>query len=283
MVFNFRRGPFQDKRLRIAAAHAIDRDAIHHTVYYGHGDILDQPYPKGNPWHLEGIRALEYDPDKAKSLLKEARAVGTEIKILCNWNNTIQRETAQVIQDLWNTVGFKVTVEPLDTVPWRKARSQGMHPAAIQGNTFRYDPDDYFARNLHSKSDYSNVLSGWQNAKYDGLVEEAKRTLDPARRKELYTEAWNLVTVELPFFYLHEVVNTSAADKKLAGLPAGQDGRDTLPRRRLSHRLYWNITRAARQCSPARRAASALARSMVVMALPTRVRAHNLYGTTIRR
>ena len=83
-----------------------------------------------------------------------------------------------MIQDLWNTVGFKVTVDPLDTVPWREARSQGTYPAAIQGHTFRYDPDDYFARNLHSKSDYSNVLSGWQNAKYDGLVEEAKRTLD---------------------------------------------------------------------------------------------------------
>ena len=128
---------------------------------------------------------------------------------------TWRASAAQVIQDLWNTVGFKVTVDPLDTVPWREARSQGTYPAAIQGNTFRYDPDDYFARNLHSKSDYSNVLSGWQNAKYDGLVEEAKRTLDPARRKELYTEAWNLVTAELPFFYLHEVVNTSAADKKL--------------------------------------------------------------------
>ena len=56
------------------------------------------------------------------------------------------------------------------------------------------------------------------------LVEEAKRTLDSARRKELYTEAWNLVTVELPFFYLHEVVNTSAADKKLRGYQPGKAG-----------------------------------------------------------
>ena len=73
MVFNFRRGPFQDKRLRIAAAHAIDRQALHHAVYYGQGAMADQPFPEGNPWHLEGIRSLEYDPDKAKALLKEAR------------------------------------------------------------------------------------------------------------------------------------------------------------------------------------------------------------------
>ncbi|MGH8069366.1 MAG: ABC transporter substrate-binding protein, partial [Candidatus Entotheonellia bacterium] len=83
LAFNFRRGPFQDKRLRTAAAHAIDRRAIHHTVYYENGSMNNQPYPEGNRWHLEGIRMLEYDPDRAKALLREARAVGTEIKLVC--------------------------------------------------------------------------------------------------------------------------------------------------------------------------------------------------------
>jgi len=224
VVFNWRRGPFQDKRLRLAAAHAIDRNAIHHAVYYGHGAMTDQPYPKGNPWHLEGIRSLEYDPERARALLKEARAVGTEVKILCNANAVIGRETAQVVQDQWSSVGFKVAVDPLDTVPWRQARTEGTYPAAIQGNSFRYDPDDFFGRNLHSKSDYATVLSGWQNARYDQLVEEAKRTLDPARRKALYTEAWNIANVELPFFYLHEVTNTSAAVKALRGYQPGSEG-----------------------------------------------------------
>jgi peptide/nickel transport system substrate-binding protein len=224
VVFNFRRGPFQDKRLRLAAAHAIDRQAIHHAVYYGHGAMADQPYPEGNPWHLEGIRSLQYDPDKAKVLVKEARAEGTEIRILCSVNNVIARETAQVIQDLWTTIGFKVTVDSLDTVPWRQARSEGLHPAAIQGHTFRYDADDYFARNLHSKSEYSQILSGWENVRFDQLVEEAKRTLDQARRKEFYTEAWNIVNAELPFFYLHEVTQTSAAAKTLQGYQPGSAG-----------------------------------------------------------
>jgi len=224
VVFNFRRGVFQDKRLRTAAAHAIDRQALHHAVYYGQGAMSDQPYPPGNLWHLEGIRSLEYDPDRAKALLKEARAVGTAVKLIVNMTSTLNRETAQVVQDLWSTVGFKVTMEPLDTVPFREARNSGTFDALINSNTYRYDPDDYFARNLHSKSDYSGSLSGWQNARYDQLVEEAKRTLDPARRKELYTEAWNIVNVELPFFYLHEITQTSAAAKTLRGYQPGSAG-----------------------------------------------------------
>src|SRR5215468_1079691 len=223
VVFNFRRGPFQDKRLRTAAAHAINRQAIHTAVFYGQGDMLDQPYPRGNPWHVES-QSPQYDPDKAKALLKQARAVGTEVKIVCGANVPYNSECGQIVQEMWNSVGFKASLEPLDTVPFLTARREGNFDGLIQGNTLRFDPDDFYGRNLHSKSRYAQVLSGWHNARYDQLVEEAKRTLDPARRKELYTEGWNIVNVELPFFYLHEFTLTSAAAKVLQGYQPGSAG-----------------------------------------------------------
>jgi len=117
-----------------------------------------------------------------------------------------------------------VTVEPLDSVPFRQARNNGTFDGLIQGNTYRYDPDAFFGRNLHSKSEYAKVLSGWQNERYDRLVEEAKRVLDPERRKALYAEAWNIVNVELPHFYLHEEVYTTAATKALQGYQPSRQG-----------------------------------------------------------
>jgi peptide/nickel transport system substrate-binding protein len=224
LVFNFRRGPFQDKRLRTAAAHAIDRQAIHHAVYYGNGAIADQPYPKGTQWYMEGIRALEYDPDKAKSLIKQAGAVGAEIKLLSFANIAMSHQIGQVVQDAWSSVGFKVTHDILDNVPFLAARDKGEFDGLVQGNTYRYDPDAFYGRNLHSQSRYAKVLSGWQNERYDRLIDEAKRTLDQARRKEMYTEAWNIVNVELPHFYLHEEVYTSAASKVVRGYEPGDTG-----------------------------------------------------------
>ena len=216
VAFNWRRGPFQDKRLRTAAAHAIDRQAIHQSVYYGQGDMLDQPYPRGNPWHLES-RSLEYDPDKAKALLKQARAVGAPLKIVLNATAAATREIGQIIQEQWTSVGFTVDLQPLDTVPFNQARKQGDFAALLNGHTYRFDPDDFFGRNLHSKSEYTQVLSGWHNARVDQLLEEAKKTLDPALRKELYTEVWNINNIELAQFQLHEVTHTSAAVKAVQG------------------------------------------------------------------
>jgi len=224
LIFNWRRGVFQDKRLRTAAAHAIDREAIHQTVYYGQGEILNQCFPKGDPWYLEGVRSLEYDPDRAKALLREARAAGTQVKLIAGANLATTRETAQVIQEAWNAVGLKATLELLDTVPLFAAWREGTFDASLSGYTYRFDPNDFYARDLHSQSEWSKGRSGWQNERYDRLVEEAKRTVDRARRKELYTEAQNIVNVELPLFQLHDVVRTWAADKKLQGYQPGVGG-----------------------------------------------------------
>jgi peptide/nickel transport system substrate-binding protein len=66
------------------------------------------------------------------------------------------------------------------------------------------------------------ITTSAANAHYDQLVEEARRMLDPARRKALYTEGWSIVNAELPHFHLHEVVATSAAVKALQGYqPSG--------------------------------------------------------------
>src|SRR5262249_25140315 len=120
VVFNFRQGPFQDQRLRTAAAHAIDRNAIHYSAFHGGGAMLDQPYPPGNPWHLEESQSLTYDPEKARALLKAAHAVGTMIDLICFANLVYNRECAQIVQEMWHSVGFKVTLRPLDDVPLRE-------------------------------------------------------------------------------------------------------------------------------------------------------------------
>jgi len=77
---------------------------------------------------------------------------------------------------------------------------------------------------LHSKSEWNKSNSGWQNERYDRLVEEAKRTMDVARRKELYTEAQNIINSELPHFHLHDVVRIQAAVKNLKGYEPGSGG-----------------------------------------------------------
>ena len=53
ITFNMASGPFKDKSLRQAAAHAIDHDALHQAVFYGRGDISTGFYAKASPWYAQ--------------------------------------------------------------------------------------------------------------------------------------------------------------------------------------------------------------------------------------
>ncbi len=121
----------------------------------------------------------------------------------------------QVLQSMWSEVGFKVRVEPVDGPTGReKLKKEDFH-ALVQGHSYRFDPDAFFDRNIHSKSSYAQRNHGWVNERYDKLIEEAKRTADPAKRRELYTEGWKVVNEELPQFHLSELSMISAAHKSV--------------------------------------------------------------------
>jgi peptide/nickel transport system substrate-binding protein len=59
--FNLKAGPFSyqnpdGQALRAAAAHAIDREAIHQSVFYGLGTISKGFYGPHSPWHMPGVK-----------------------------------------------------------------------------------------------------------------------------------------------------------------------------------------------------------------------------------
>lgn len=64
--------PFHDPRVRRAAAHAIDREAISEVVYEGLAtDTGGAPVPPTDPW-FTGQDYVPYDPERARTLLRDA-------------------------------------------------------------------------------------------------------------------------------------------------------------------------------------------------------------------
>ncbi len=57
-----------------------------------------------------------------------------------------------------------------------------------------------------------------QNPELDGLLTEAARTLDPARRNELYAEAQQIIMAEALIIPIRDYVNLNAANARVHGL-----------------------------------------------------------------
>jgi peptide/nickel transport system substrate-binding protein len=219
IVFNVEKGPFTDKQLRLAAAHAIDHEAIQQAVFYGRGETARGFYAPASPWFVAGAKAWpEYDPDKAKALLRKAKAVGAEVIVQVGTGFPYLQHTAELIQAMWSEIGFKVAVhlhEP--TVLNQKRRDRDFHAESTSGS-YRWDPDGWFSRQILSSAPNNKINgSGFKNEKADKLIAEARQTADKKQRLELYAAIDSIVNDELPILYIHHLTALQAGAMNLKG------------------------------------------------------------------
>jgi peptide/nickel transport system substrate-binding protein len=219
IVFNVEKGPFTDKQLRLAAAHAIDHEAIKQAVFYGRGETARGCYAPASPWFAAGAKPWpEHDPEKAKAILRKAKAVGTEIILQCDSAWPYLQQTAELAQHMWSEVGFKVTLHLYETsVLNQKRRERDFHAESTAGS-YRWDPDGWFSRSILSSAPANKINgSGFKNDKADKLIAEARQTADKKQRLELYAAVESIVNEELPILYIHHLTALQAGAMNLKG------------------------------------------------------------------
>jgi len=108
IVFNVRRPPFDDPRVRLAAALALDRREIVDGYLYGFGAVADGPVPPGVPGYV-AVRPLPFDPDSARRLLG-GRRIAFELLAVGSGEAPLE----QMIQARLAAVGFDVAIRQLE-------------------------------------------------------------------------------------------------------------------------------------------------------------------------
>ncbi|WP_127130237.1 ABC transporter substrate-binding protein [Georgenia sp. SYP-B2076] len=112
--------PLDDIRVRQAVNYAIDRDGIVGSLFSGLGEPAGQLIPEGIIGFDPAVTAWEYDPEKAKSLIAEARAAGAPVDneiTLIGRNGQFPKiaETVEVLQSQLAEVGLNVSIQMVDT------------------------------------------------------------------------------------------------------------------------------------------------------------------------
>lgn len=103
-----------DVRVRQAVNYAINRDNIIQGALEGQGTAANSPVPPTCDGYSEDVKGYEYDPDKARELLKEAGyedGLSLTIKIKEDSKN---QKVAQVIQSDLKAVGIDVEIQILE-------------------------------------------------------------------------------------------------------------------------------------------------------------------------
>ncbi|MBI2305052.1 MAG: ABC transporter substrate-binding protein [Chloroflexi bacterium] len=224
-ISELKEGPLRDKRVRQALNYAVDVETIRKSLLGGVPDRIASFL--GSAFELSydpNLKPYPHDPKKAKDLMAAAGYPdGFEIVFdNAEAGHEKQKEVVQAVADNLGQVGIKAAIKPHARAEDfnATAKKAGNGPVGIlydTAGTSRIDPDFLLWDKIHSKA--VRNFGYYSNPTADKLIEDARSTMDPEKRRKMYLELMRLLYDDPPCIFLWQGKYTFAYNKKkLPGL-----------------------------------------------------------------
>ena len=222
-ILNTSRAPFNDPNARLAAAKAVDRDALAQSFADGSQLPADSFIGPNSPFKITGTFPA-HDLAAAKKLtgafVQEHGPKSLDISVVCVTIPEAEAAMPVVMSEL-RDAGFNPTLRMLDigeyaqTVLTKSARDFDL--ACTRAASFSADPAGIAT---FVTSDGAVNVSGYSSPEMDALFAKDKTTVDPAERLKIYQKVNDLVIKDLPYVPLLIGVAAIVTNSTTHGLSA---------------------------------------------------------------
>jgi oligopeptide transport system substrate-binding protein len=225
--------PFDNPKVRLAMAHAIDRDKLVKDVLQGLGTPAFTQMNPGSPFYNSNKydEFTRFDPRVAMDQLK-----GTEYEGGKNWPKITmsmrsneadahKASMAAIVQMYKEHLGMNIDSEVGDP--------QAVYREMRQGNKqlmwIRWYMDYPDPNNAHGDCFYSKIPAGsrrswWENAEFDSLVEQGQREPDLAKRQAIYKKADEILVREAGAIFAYYPLAYGLRKPTIKGQPVSKEG-----------------------------------------------------------
>lgn len=211
---------FQDKRVRLALSHLVDRKSIIDKVMFGDGvPIQSHVFYKNTKLLNTELPEIQFDPEKAKKLLEEAGWKDTDgdgvldkiidgkkkdfkFTFLSN-TNPVRKQILLVIVDALKKVGIQAEVQELEWSVYLDKTKKHEFEATYSAWTSPTTPPDPYQiwHSSQSEGEGSNYIS-FKNKTSDSLIEAYRNEMDETKRIAMIKEWQKLIYDEQPYTFL---------------------------------------------------------------------------------
>jgi len=194
--------PFKDSRVRQAIDLMIDKDQLLQGALWNQGKLTASPsFPTSSSY--DGVlKSRAQDMDKAMSLLAAAGygpgKLNLVFKVTTNYPYHV--EASQIMAEWFRAGGVNMTIEQLTWADWLSQCWTNRDFQITMMNFFTlWEPDFLYYSLWNSKGgfNYRNV----KDTEIDKLTQQARETVDPAARANLYKQVQQRI-----FDETHDVV-----------------------------------------------------------------------------
>ena len=229
VIWNLRRPPFDDIRVRRALTMALDRQLIVDAYLYGFGDVAEGPVPPEHPWYQE-VASLPYDRAAAEALFNEAgwsrgsdgiRARGgsrlaLDLMTVGSGDNGLE----QMIQAQLRDVGVDVTIRQLELATFL---------AVAQGATRDFDamvtliPGDlslgYVAAMFEGVAPGPLAYPGLRSDEFDAALAATHDAAGPEALATAWARAQRMLAAAHPTTWLYHARGLQGVNRRVLASP----------------------------------------------------------------
>ncbi len=226
--FNTQSVPLNSDKVRQAIGYAIDREKIIRELLSGQGKIAHSILPEAS-WAYSAGNIYSYDPAKARQILQEAGYKNEPIKFKFASGNAAYSSYSQAIQNMLVEVGFNVQIDPVEANTIREDLAKGnfqMNTGVFVGGN--QDPlflKDLFTTGKIPGEGVSCCNRGrYSNTEVDKLVEDAINEIDREKAKQLYVQAWENISADMPLLPLWYPANMVVSNTRIGNVKISPSG-----------------------------------------------------------
>ncbi len=223
---------FREREVREALWLALDRQRLIDQFLAGQGVIANSPIPPGHWAYHPQLPPVPHDPEKARALLEargwkipEGGVVRQKGDLTLRFHLAASADgfhdlLAQEIARQWQAIGIAVDVDPVPGDLVEQVLAPHRFDAVLVELMVPGDPDPYPLWH-ETQVDAGQNYGGFRDRDISEVIEEARRTQDIARRRELYWRFQELFQEKVPAIMLFYPVYTFAVDERISGIQVG--------------------------------------------------------------
>lgn len=215
--WNFRKPMFQDKNVRLALYHLLNREEMNQKFRFGLSDLATGPLYKQSEYASPKVKPVLFDPAKAKTLLTQAgwkdsdkdgvldKTIGgqkTAFRFsLIYANKDVEKYWTLYKEDL-KKAGIDMELKYLEWNSFLKILDEGSFDAAALGwsGSLEWDPKQIW-HSSNAVPGGSNFIA-YKNTEVDKLIDQARMEPDKKKRIPLLQKVYEMIAADVPYAFL---------------------------------------------------------------------------------
>src|SRR5438105_3040971 len=226
LSINSTQPPLADKRARQALHYALDIGSIIKNLYAGQGRPFSGGVADTDFGYNASLKPYSFDPAKAKQLLAEVgRPDGIDVSLHAGSGTMVNDKfLLEAIADMWAKSGIRAKIDIMEMGARQRMLNERTVPpnGLLLGNpqSTLLDADGSLWRLWHPNGFNGKYWAGSQpGQRFHDVMEQARYSLDPAKRRALYMEATQIIHDEKPWVELFQETIVYGVSRRVAFKP----------------------------------------------------------------